>query len=175
MSNITKAHLDPRFVFKTTPLYQYDYGQILNFEGVELPMAYEVHFSNNDQKGTAKTVIGNQNGVLIPDEYLLTGEPVYAWVFLHAGEDDGETEYKTMIPVNKRPMKVDQQPTPVQQDAITEAIAKIQEIVDTAADTFGLLAMHINDDGHLIYTRTDKVDIDFAVDENGHLIFGGVA
>ena len=132
--NIVTAELDPRFPSRTEPIWQYDYGQILKFEGVELPMAYEVHFSNNDQKGTAKTVIGNQNGVLIPDEYLLTGEPVYAWVFLHAGEDDGETEYKVTIPVNKRPKAEDTEPTPVQQDVITQTIAALNAGVEKAEE-----------------------------------------
>jgi len=130
--NIVTVELDPRFPSRTKPIWKYDYGQILKFEGVELPMAYEVHFSNNDQKGTAKTVIGNQNGVLIPDEYLLTGEPVYAWVFLHAGEDDGETEYKVTIPVNKRPKVEETEPTPVQQDVITQTIAALNTGVERA-------------------------------------------
>lgn len=142
MKNVTRVHLDNRyavgnttriartpldecFVFKTTPLYQYDYGQILKFDGVTLPEVYEVHFSNSAQRGTAKSVIGDVDGVLIPDEYLLTGESVYVWVFLHEGENDGATEYMAMIPVNRRPQPVYGRPTPVQQDAITEAIAYI--------------------------------------------------
>jgi len=34
-------------VNSTEPLYQWDYGQRLIITGVELPQAYEVHFSND--------------------------------------------------------------------------------------------------------------------------------
>ena len=130
--NITRAHLDKNFVHKTAPLYQYDYGQVLKFEGVSLPDAYEVHFSNQDIQGTAKAQIGTADGVEIPDEYLLSGEPIYVWVFLHTGESDGETEYKTVIPVHKRAQKENAEPTPVQQDVITQTIAVLNTAVERA-------------------------------------------
>lgn len=135
--NIVIAKLvdDTRFAFRTKPLYQYDYGQVLKFEGVELPTVYEVHFSNTDQAGTAKAQIGNADGVQIPDEYLLTGRPVYVWVFINTGTEDGETEYKCIIPVNKRAQKEDAEPTPVEQDIITQAIAALNTAVEsTSAD-----------------------------------------
>lgn len=132
--NVTRAHLDKNFAHKTAPLYQYDYGQILKFEGVSLPDAYEVHFSNQDAQGTAKAQIGTADGVEIPDEYLLSGEPIYVWVFLHTGESDGETEYKTVIPVHKRAQVEDVEPTPVQQDVITQTIAVLNTAVERAED-----------------------------------------
>lgn len=130
--NIVTAELDSRFPSRTVPLYQYDYGQILKFEGVELPDAYEVHFSNEDTEGTAKVQIGTSDGVEIPDEYLLSGEPIYVWVFLHTGESDGETEYKTVIPVHKRSRVENVEPTPVQQDVITQTIAALNAGVERA-------------------------------------------
>lgn len=130
--NIVTAELDPRFPSRTVPLYQYDYGQKLVFTGVELPDAYEVHFSNEDTEGTAKVRIGTSEGVEIPDEYLLSGEPIYVWVFLHAGESDGETEYKTVIPVHKRAQVENAEPTPVQQDVITQTIAALNTAVERA-------------------------------------------
>lgn len=132
MGNILTAELGARFPSRTVPLYQYDYGQILKFEGVELPDAYEVHFSNEDAEGTAKVQIGTADGVAIPDEYLLSGEPIYVWIFLHAGESDGETEYKTVIPVHKRAQVEDVEPTPVQQDVITQTIAVLNTAVERA-------------------------------------------
>lgn len=175
VTRIARTPLDERLVFKTTPLYQYDYGQVLKFDGVTLPEVYEVHFSNSAQKGTARSVIGTPDGVLIPDEFLLTGEPIYAWIFLHEGENDGATEYMAMIPVNRRPQPVYGTPTPVQQDAITAAVAKIQEIVSMAANNFGLVDVTMDEDGNLIFTRTDGVNIDFHIDDDGHLILGGAA
>lgn len=114
---------------RSLPLYQYDYGQVLKLEGVELPVAYEVHFSNSDT-GNAKTSIGNADGVVIPDEFLLSGEQIRVWLFLHDGTNDGETEYKGIIPVYARAKPTDQAPTPVQQDVITQTIAALDEAVE---------------------------------------------
>ena len=110
---------------KAASLYQYDYGQWLILQGIDLPEAYEVHFAAEGQTETI-TVLGNADGVLIPDELLQTGKRIYAWIYLHTGDDDGETEYKITIPVVGRPEPSETQPTPVQQDIITQAIAAMQ-------------------------------------------------
>lgn len=106
-------------------LYQYDYGQILKIEGLDLPAAYEVHFSNSESGGTSITQIGDENGVTIPDSLLATGQTVYAFIYLHTGQSDGETEYRITIPVIQRPERESLEPTPEQQDAITQAIAAL--------------------------------------------------
>ena len=123
----------------TDSLWQWDYGQILRFSGITLPETFEVHFSNDNERGNAKTMIATDNEVLIPDEYLTTGRNIFVWIFLHVGEDDGETEFKAQIPVNKRAMPADDPPTPQEQSAITQAIAAlnsavvdVQEAVDAA-------------------------------------------
>ena len=118
---------------KTTvaALWQHDYGQILKFSGIDdLPVAYEVHFSNEKYAGNAKTQIGNEGGVTIPDEYFLTGRPIYAWLYLHAGENDGETVYQVTIPINKRSRPADTAPTPVEQSVIDQAIAALNVAVE---------------------------------------------
>lgn len=119
---------------KTASLYQYDYGQVLRFLGICLPDVYEVHFSNADGGGTAYTVLGNADGVMIPDALLATGNTVHAWIFLHDAATDGETEYKVEIPVIRRPKVTDAEPTPVQQDVITQAIAALNAGVETVED-----------------------------------------
>ena len=129
MNNITLAVFGAYREVKTRALWQYDYGQILRFTGLDLPDAYEVHFANS-RTGSATTQIGDADGVIIPDIYLTTGQPVYAWVYLHTGADDGETEYVVTIPVNPRAKSTDQEPTPVQQDAITQAIAALNAGVE---------------------------------------------
>lgn len=125
---ITANFRNGQFVH-TDPLWQYDYGQVLRFTGVALPETFEVHFSNAKEFGQAKTSIGTTDGVLIPDEYLVTGKPVFAWIFLHTGADDGETVYMAQIPVNKRSVPSDEAPTPQEQSAITQAIAALNSAV----------------------------------------------
>ena len=128
--NITTVYFTGGRTGKAQSLTQYDYGQILQFSGIDLPEIYEVYFSNDPTTpGKAKKQIGTASGVTIPDEYLLTGLPVYAWVYVHTGDSDGETVYSVMIPVRQRAEPTPEEPTPVQQDAITEAIAAMQEMV----------------------------------------------
>lgn len=132
--NTIRAALVARRNAVTASLYQYDYGQILNIVGLELPFAFEVHFTNEGGTQT-KTVIGRDGQVDIPDEYLLSGKNINAYLYLHTGENDGETEYKITIPVKARAKPSDTPPTPVQQDAITQAIAALNDAVEqTGAD-----------------------------------------
>ena len=118
----------------TGSLYQYDYGQRLLIHGVTLPETYEVHFANQ-QTGESKTAIGDSTGVMIPDEYLLSGANIHVWIYLHDGADDGETEYHGIINVTKRARPTDQEPTPVQQDLITQAIAALNTAVEKTEES----------------------------------------
>lgn len=111
-------------------LWQYDYGQVLKIEGLDLPTAYQVEFANSANAGQTITEVGNADGVSIPDSLLETGKNVYAFVFLHDEETDGETEYKITILVNPRPSRPNDTPTPEQQSAIDQAIAALNNAVD---------------------------------------------
>ena len=103
MSNITQVTFTTDKYAVTEPLYQYDYGQILKISSPGLPDPYTVHFGNLRSRGESLTVIGTAaDGAAIPSSLLATGLSVFAWVFLHTGENDGETEYMVEIPVIKR-------------------------------------------------------------------------
>lgn len=128
----------------TTPLYQYDYGQILEIVGLELPASFDVDFCNVCSSST-KTVVGTGNQVPIPSEFLKTGQPILAYIFLHTGESDGETEYKIKISVIPRPDRSDEEPTPEEQSKIDQALAALnagvaasQAAADEAADSASL-------------------------------------
>lgn len=131
--NIVVASFGEGNTAQTRPLYQWDYGQVLQFSDVLLPETYIVHFANWFMVGCAKTQIGNADGVEIPDEFLTTGQPVYAWLFLHAGEDDGETVYVVTIPVIKRPKPTEDEPTPVQRGLIDAAISALNAAMPKVA------------------------------------------
>lgn len=122
----------------TAPLWQYDTGQVAKFYGVDLPANYEVHFSNSSVGGTAVTRFGDKNGVEIPDSVLTSGEPVYAWLYLHEGVYDGETEYSAVIPVKSRPARDGSDPTPEEADAIAKALEALSEATD---ETYGAAAL----------------------------------
>lgn len=132
MNQVTAVY-NPCGGSKTAPLYQFDYGQELVFDGFDLPDTFEVQFANEFQ-GESTTQIATDNVVTIPDMYLTSGANIYAWIFLHTGEDDGETVYYIEIPVMERAEPTENQPTPVQQDVITQAIAALQIAQQAAED-----------------------------------------
>ena len=113
--------------YRTRAAYQYDYGQILSFDGFDLPDAFEVHF--NTGGGESVTVIGHGDQVAIPDSLLQIQRTVIAWLFLHDTEDDGETRFVVEIPVRGRSAITDEEPTPEEQSVITQAIAALQAAV----------------------------------------------
>lgn len=135
--NVVTAYLGNNRATTTAGRYQWDYGQVLRIEGINLPYSFQTHFSNQPRVGTAKTFIGTDGAVEIPDEYLITGKTIYAWIFLHDSETDGETVYTITIPVIPRPQPVDEEPTPVQQSEINQLINVLNngvERAETAAD-----------------------------------------
>lgn len=129
--NIAYAVFDKCNIAVTNRLWQYDYGQKLVISGVDLPDTFEVHFCNRGDS-TTTTQLGSDNEVEIPDIYLQKAAWVDAFIYLHATADDGETVYKISIPVQDRPEPEDVEPTPVQQDVITQAIAALNEAVSEA-------------------------------------------
>lgn len=191
--NVTRAAFGGLREVTTSPLWQYDYGQILQITGLDLPQAFEVHFSNSRKSGEAITQIGSGGQVTIPDMYLTSGADIYAFVFLHDGLTDGETEYVIKIPVRERPEPSDIEPTPEQQDVITEAIAALNtavtqtgqdaasaaqsaedaehyaDLAAQSADAAGYAEFAINDeDGQMYVTVANNLDNDltFAINEN---------
>ena len=132
MSNVTTATFEAgsRYANAVPFLWQWDYGQQLQIEGLELPTACQVHFSNLEVCGFSVTAIATDGLVEIPNELLTSGQPVYAFVYLHTGDADGETEYRVTCYVNRRPQPVNPDPTPGQQDSIDQAIEAMNSAVE---------------------------------------------
>ena len=123
----------------TRKLYQYDYGQKINIKGLNLPNTFEVHISNDNNAITAETYIGNNNEIEIPDKFLLSGEDIYLWIFLHSTAEDGETRYTIIVPVQKKPKPEETtEPTTVEKNTIDQLIAALEsnlnEMQQTKAD-----------------------------------------
>lgn len=131
VDNILRVTFGKETRIKSKPLYQYDYGQKIKFIDLTLPAAYEVHFSNRE-RGNAQVVLATSNEVVIPDALLQTGLNIFAWVFLHTGNDDGETEYEVTIPVIRRAAALDEEPTEQQASTWDDAIAALNNAVTEA-------------------------------------------
>lgn len=119
----------------TKPRNQWDYGQVLNISGqIDLPEVFEAHFCCEGDHTTI-TQIGQNGLVEVPYEYMETGKTVLCFIFLHDASTDGRTMYTIRIPILRRPRPTDLEPTPVQQDAITQAIGALNRAVaQTAQD-----------------------------------------
>ena len=236
-------------VSTTQAIWQWAYGLELHITGIDLPEVFEAHLCN-DGDAVTKTATGQSGVVKIYDEYLETGKDIFCYLFLHDAETDGRTVRKIVIPIKKREKPSDIEPTPVQQDVITQAIGALNHaVVQTAQDVesanasaesaradaesaqasattavesaqsaqasatsasqsatsaeqsaqsasqsatsasasassaerdaeraemaareSGYFDVEIDERDHLIYTRTDNVRVDFALDNSGHLI-----
>ena len=131
MENVVVAKYNGVRFPDTAPKYQFDYGQTLQFENIELPQAFEVHFSNNMSGGDSITAVASGGVVSIPDDMFQSGDDIFAFIFV-PGEDAGETVYRIHIPVAKRPNITELTPTPTEQSAIDEAISALNDAVTLA-------------------------------------------
>ena len=85
--------------------WQYNEKQYLIIKGLDLPEFYEVDFCN---KGDATTITmpSTAEGVLIPDQFLLTGKPLVAYIVVVDGESVN-TIAEITFPVNMRGRRTD--------------------------------------------------------------------
>ena len=110
--------------------YQYDYGHKILFDGIELPSAFEVHFSNDKVTNDAYVVIGQDYEVDIPDVCFRSGKNIYGWLYLHPTAESGQTTYSFEVSVRRRPEPTDEEPTPQEQSTITQTIALLNDAVE---------------------------------------------
>lgn len=130
--NIISAAYCGTTYITTRPAWLIDYGMVLKLEGLELPNVYEVDFANNKSE-KATRVLGGPDGVVIPDKFFLSDAPqIFAWLYLHTGEDDGYTKIQVTIPLSRRPDITDEQPTPEERSLIEQAIAALNTGVEDA-------------------------------------------
>ena len=129
MSNIITVRLGNSRRVTAPALFQFDYGQILKPDAPGLPENYEVHFSAGSSE-EAWRVNGDADGAAIPDVLLTLGQTLHAYLFLHTGEDDGETIYDITIPVRPRAQAVSAPDiTPEERDIIVKAIEALNNAI----------------------------------------------
>lgn len=134
---------------RVTGLWQWDYGQVLRIQGLNLPKAVEIHFSLQDSGGQSVTRIGmTKDGVtdvVIPDSLLENEEAVgsydiYAFIYL-TDDTSGQTEYKICMPVKARP-KPEAFDKPEDEEIFQEAITAVRESADRAESAEQKVAQH---------------------------------
>lgn len=132
VTNIVRAVVKPGSDYTvTSPIMKEDKGQVLLIEGLDLPEVYEIDFSNDRHHGSSITMIGNADGVLIPTQFIKTGRDVFAFYY-YVGDSFGQTEHIFRLPNDYRPDRTDEIPDPEEESKIDQAIAAVNEAVDTA-------------------------------------------
>lgn len=120
-------------------LWQYDYGQVLRIQGLNLPTAVEIHFSLQEKGGETVTRIGTSKDgvtdVVIPDSFLENEDTdmdykIYAFVYL-TDSDSGHTEYKIAMSVKSRP-RPEALDKPEESELFREAIKEVNTSAKTA-------------------------------------------
>lgn len=134
---------------RVTGLWQWDYGQVLRIQGLNLPKAVEIHFSLQESGGEAKKRVGfTKDGVtdvVIPESMLENEEAIdsyniYAFIYL-TDDTSGQTEYKICMPVKARP-KPEAFDKPEDEEIFQEAITAVRESADRAESAEQKVAQH---------------------------------
>jgi hypothetical protein len=116
---------------KVSDVWQYDYGQILRIQGLNLPTAVEVDFAVAGSSESIARIGTTKDGVtdvVIPDSLIETGNNLVAYIYLRDAES-GNTEYQIDMLVTKR-AKPEAYDRPEDKELFGQAI----EAVNTAAD-----------------------------------------
>ena len=145
MSNIIRAVFSPGNYTTTAvradrkPIWQWNYGQILQLHGLDLPKATEVHFSHSNISGDALIRIGTTTDkiteVAIPESFLEHSGKVTAYVYCST-VDHGQTEYKTYFKIEAR-AKPEAWDKPEDAEIFHEAIEAVNESADRAETAAG--------------------------------------
>ena len=123
-------------------LWQYDYGQILRIQGLNLPSMVEIHFSLQETGGTSVSRVGiTKDGVtdvVIPDSMLqndgaASDYDIFVFVYL-TDDTSGQTEYKIKLRVKSRP-EPEVPGGGEDPDIFHDAVQKVKESADKAAES----------------------------------------
>lgn len=125
---VTASEDSTRFAI-SQPIYKEDYGLYLFIAGLELPEIYTVDFSKYETSGDSISMLGNADGVLIPRQFIQSGEPIFAFLYL-TGDGIGRTVYKFKIPNRIRPDRTNEEPEPEEQSIIDQLIAELNSAVE---------------------------------------------
>ena len=101
MTNILRIHFENNRKVVTSPIHQWDYGQVIVFSDLVLPLGTEIDFSFEDstESTTGYTVT---NDVTIPNELLRRSGRLHVYVYVRT-ERSGRTLHEAVIPVLARP------------------------------------------------------------------------
>ena len=124
MNKIIEAYPKAGKICKTEPIWQWDVGDKIHINGIDLPPSYKAEFSNVSVRGTAKPQIQTSDTIEIPPEYQESGEPVYTWIVL-VDENSRQTVLMIHTPVSLRAMPTCQPIAPSKQSEVDQCLAAL--------------------------------------------------
>ena len=126
---------------RTIEATQYDAGQVLVFDGIDIPDGSEAHFSN--QKLNEKTIVEN-NQCNIPDNILqISGKGMLSIYVINS--DSSRTVYEFLILIKKRP-EIPDGIVPEHQQSFEEKISEIFENTKEIAESAKKEAQSVRED-----------------------------
>lgn len=129
VNNVINVSFGAQNKATTRPVWLIDKGMVLKFNGLNLPTAYEVDFSNSET-APAIQMIGDEDGVSIPNSLFTSGTKILAWLRLQPSENVGYTVYQVTIPLQQRPANTGVAPTPQEATIVEQAIAALNAAVE---------------------------------------------
>lgn len=118
---------------KVSDVWQWDYGQVLRIQGLDLPTAVEVDFAVAGASESIARIGITKDGVtdvVIPDSLIETGKNLVAYIYLRDSAS-GNTEYQIDMLVTKR-AKPEAYDTPEDKELFGQAIEAVNEAADRA-------------------------------------------
>ena len=109
--NVVVTGKPTHYYVADTKITSYDRGRVLKIQGLDLPPTYEIDFSNSISSGDSITMIGNSDGVLIPQQLIDSGNNIYAFYY-HVDVDFSQTTDIFKIVNTVRPRRTDETPEP---------------------------------------------------------------
>ena len=152
---------------KVSDVWQYDYGQILRIQGLDLPTAVEVDFAVAGASESIARIGTTKDGVtdvVIPDSLIETGNNLVAYIYLRDSAS-GNTEYQIDMLVTKR-AKPEAYDTPEDKELFGQAIEAVNAAADRA-EKAGKTAQEAAQKAGLDAEQTaqDRVEVAKAVED----------
>lgn len=157
---------------KVENLFKYDYGQILEISGIDLPENFEVHFETDQESaivvnGTFSDGVGK---VKIPDLCLMDSKLNFsAWIFVEEN-GSGNTVKTITFYLNDRQAPSDQPSDPEEVEKVKTLAEYVKENADkvATAEKVGQDLLQRAENGEFdgtdyILTETDKTEIAEAI------------
>lgn len=157
-------------------LWQYDYGQKLQINGLSLPNVFEAHFFWKGLEEAKVTTGYTKDGVScvdIPNEALKQRRAINVYIYLSTPEE-GETVNKVIMSVNKRP-EPEGFEIPKDIDLFHHTLTAVGEYTRQTKEAAQMADTRATESeswahGHKLYPERDKDNAKYYADQAGKIL-----